>query len=107
MAFSQVPTNWITSYASDDTTLTIPRASLPELSAAEANTTTGDIRDIVFAFVERIYQVYITSAAADRPAKMTLIRSTQTNETTGKVTRQYTINFTMDEAAGSLTTSDE
>ena len=107
MAFSQVPTDWIASYSSDGTNLTIPRASLPELSSAEAHTSTGDIRDIVFSFVERIYQVYITSAAADRPAKMALIRSTQTNETTGKVTGQYTINFTMDEAAGSLTTSDE
>ena len=102
MAWSKVPTAMITSYASDDTTLTMPRASFPELSTAEANTTTGDSRSILFAMVERFYQWYLALATADRPGQLTISRTTTTNDLTGDVTRTYHFAFTCTPATGAL-----
>lgn len=108
MAYSKVPTDWIASYASDDTTLTMPRASFPELSAAEANTTTGDIVDIAHAIIDKLAQEYIDkTASGNGPLKMTATRYTQTNDTSGVVTKTYTFTFLGVVAAGGFAPAAE
>ncbi len=100
MAFNPAPTAWIPSYTSDGTNLTIPRASLPGLTTAEAHTSTGDIRSIALSLIDRLFQVYNASATADRPARMTLRRST--TESGGTVRRAYTVEFQLDSAVADV-----
>ena len=108
MAFSKVPTDMIASYASNDTTLTMPRASFPELSAAEANTTTGDSRKILLALCEKFYQWYIALVAlTTQPLEVTITRSTMVNDTTGDITRIYSFQFTAVAAVGGIEVKDE
>ena len=74
MAFDKTPSNWIASWAVDGTDIVVPIASFPELTADEANGTTGDIRDIVFAIVEKLWSEYNATATADRPVKWTMTK---------------------------------
>lgn len=74
--------------------LCIPLASLPGLTAAEANPTTGDIREIVRTFLEAIYQSIATTPTADRPTKM-LIEKLETQQA-GELNKQihtFTVRF--------------
>ncbi len=93
MAFSAVPTTWIPSWSEDGTNITVPIASFPELTAAEADAATGDIRKIVFAIIEKLYQAYNATATADRPTKWTMSKSTSVNTTTNVNTNTYSITI--------------
>ena len=105
MAFDDTPTTWIANYSSNGTDMTLPIASFSELDASEANTTTGDIRQILFALTEEFYQAYNDTAVADRPGKMRIFRTSTTNESTGVVTRSY--NFQFDLAISGIDVADE
>lgn len=67
MAFNKAPTSIWPSYSSDGTNITIPIAALDGLTAAEANASTGDWREIALAFSHTLYRHYYGLAAADRP----------------------------------------
>lgn len=90
MAFSAVPTDWIANWSEDGTNITVPIASFPELTAAEADATTGDIRQIVWAIVTKLYEEWIGTPTADRPTKWTCSKSVSQNTTTGEVTNTFT-----------------
>jgi hypothetical protein len=96
----------IAGYSSNDTNLTIPIAAIPELSTAEANTTTGDNREIVHALCEKFYQWY-NGLAADKPTKLTISRTSLTNDVTGEVSITYTVNCKCAVAAGALNVESE
>ena len=97
MAFSAVPSTHIAGWSEDGTDITVPIASFPELTADEADGTTGDIRKIAFALADKLYSLYNTLAAADRPTKMQAFRSTSMNESGGTMTgtRTYTFVFSI------------
>jgi hypothetical protein len=105
MAFTKTPTAWIASWAEDGTNITVPLASFPELTAAEADASSGDIRHIVFAVIEKLYQEWVGRAVADRPTKWTCSKSVSTNTTTGEVTNTY--NFVLRTTIASQDVSDE
>lgn len=105
MAFDDTPTAVIASWSEDGTNVTFPIASVPELTAAEADAVTGDSRKIIFALCEKFYQWYNALASADRPTRLTIIRGNSTNESTGRVTRTYTFQFVT--AIGSIEVVDE
>jgi hypothetical protein len=92
MAFDKTPTTWLENWSEDGTDITVPLATFPELTAAEADATTGDIRKIAFAIAEKLYQAWALTASADRPDKM---RITRTRTATGTATMvvQYTLRF--------------
>lgn len=90
MAFDDTPTTWIAGIAENGTILSFPLTSFPELTAAEANGTTGDIRKIVWALMEKMYQEYNDAATADRPTNWTVTKSATVNATTGVVTNIFT-----------------
>jgi hypothetical protein len=96
MAFSAVPSTHIANWSEDGTNITVPIASFPELTAAEADGSTGDIRKIILAFADKFYSLYNAMATADRPAKMQAYRSTAVNDAAGTSTRTYTFTFTVD-----------
>jgi hypothetical protein len=45
MAFDKTPTTWLPSWSEDATNITLPLASLPELTAAEADAATARFRN--------------------------------------------------------------
>ena len=93
MAFDPTPTTWIPSISEDGTNLIIPLASLPELTAAEADAVTGDIRKIAFAINAALRAAWVAQATADRPAQMVLSESNRVDNDTGKITRTFASTF--------------
>ena len=93
MAFSAVPNTWIDSWSEDGTTISVPIASFPELTAAEADGTTGDIRKIVWAIMQKLYNEFNGRATADRPTKMNITKSSSINTTTGVVTNTFNVTL--------------
>ena len=93
MAYSAVPTVYIASYSSDGTDMTLPIATFDELTSAEAHTTTGDMRKIMYAICVELYTNVQALAAADRPTKWLLTKHSSTNDATGVVTVTYTHQF--------------
>lgn len=78
---------------------------LDELTEAEIDASTGDWRKTVFGIVEMLYQRWNNTPTADRPEKLTINRSSSTNETTGVVTRYYT--FTVQTSPSTIEVVDE
>lgn len=74
MAYDDVPTDLFSGMSEDGTTLSIPIASIPQLTAAEADATTGDARKIVYAILRQVFDYYDGLATADKPARMTVTR---------------------------------
>jgi len=90
MAFNKTPTTWIASWSENGTYITVPVASFAELTSAEADETTGDIRKIAWALLEHMYGTYNDTATADRPSMWTCTKSSSVNATTGVVTNIFT-----------------
>lgn len=76
---------------------------LDELTEAEIDATSGDWRKTVFGIVEMLYQRWNNTDSADRPTKLTITRSSSTNETTGIITRDYTFRVRLDPIAVEVT----
>lgn len=102
MAVSRVPTDWIPNWSEDGTNITVPIASLPELTAAEADAATGDICAILYALLEKLVADWNALAVADRPSKMTIARATSVNDETGQITRRYTVDLVTAPEAGGI-----
>jgi len=99
VAWDPTPTEWLPNWSEDGTTISLPIASLPQLTAAEADATTGDIRKIVFALVDALQQAYAGLAAADKPSKLTITRATSVNDTDGTIRRTYSFEFELEAVA--------
>ena len=93
MAFDPKPSSWLDNWSEDGTDITLPIASLPELTAAEADADSGDIRKVMFAFCEKIYQEWNERPAIDRPTQMVVTKSATQNVATGTVINTYTFRF--------------
>src|SRR4051794_1679517 len=83
MAFDPKPSTWLQAgYGSDSTAHTVTmntgtassNKTLPELTDAKADPTTGDIRNVIFALVEQFYQRWVAIGTGGQPAKMILNR---------------------------------
>ncbi len=107
MAFSEVPTDWLENWSEDGTDITVPLATFPELTAAEADAATGDIRKILYAWCEKLYQQWLATASDDRPSRMTIARSTAVDEENDRFTRTYQLTFVTEAAAGGVDVADE
>lgn len=105
MAFAKAPSGWLGagySVSGSGTTAAInfgisgnTNPTLPEITAAEANASTGDIRMIYYGIVEQLYQSYLAKATADRPNRMAISKSSNVDATTGLITTNYTIQFVL------------
>ncbi len=96
MALDKTPTTWIANWSENGINITVPLATFDELTAAEADAVTGDIRKIVFALIEHLYQTYIAKATADRPAKLTMTKTVAANAVRNTLTSRYVISITTD-----------
>jgi len=114
MAFSATPSGWLGAgytLSGSGTTAAInfgisgnTNATLPEITTAEANATTGDIRKIYYGIVEQLYQSYLAKATADRPNRLAFSKSSNVDSTTGLITTSYTIQFVLAASGLDVTT---
>jgi hypothetical protein len=79
--------------------LVIPLTSIPQLSEAECDESTGSIQKVAFALAEKLYQLYAAMAVADRPAKWSSYRSPGTPDNSGVREATYTNRFTVVDSA--------
>lgn len=93
MAFNPLPQSWLENLTDDGTDISVPLATFPELTAAEADSVTGDIRKVVYAICEKLWSRWNALALADRPTKMTLAKSSSVDAGTGVITNVYTFTF--------------
>lgn len=106
MAVDMHPSKWITGYTGSGKAISIPYASLPEITAdSEADTGTGSIANVLHALLDAVAARY--SAMEAKPANMGVFKSVSYNQSTGKFSLSYTVNLTASAAAGSLNPDPE
>jgi hypothetical protein len=91
MAFDPTPTELIAGWSEDGTDVTFPIASIPELTAAEADAVTGDSRKIIYALLEQIAAWFEALPLADQPTQLTISRGVAVETAPGVFTRSYNI----------------
>lgn len=93
MAFVALPQTWFENMVDSNTDVNIPLATFPELTAAEIDASTGDIRKMLYAIIEKCWTRWNALATADRSTKMVLTKSSSSDPTTGVITHVYTFTF--------------
>ena len=110
MAFNKAPTNWLTGYSLNTNAVTVntsnagATATFPELTNIEANATDGDIRKIVYAVIEQLYQKFQATPTADRPNRMSVTRSSAVGAN-NSISHTYIVSLTL--AASGLEVAEE
>ncbi len=105
MAFNPAPTLFFgTAYSANSTAITIPVAAFPELSAAEANSVSGDSRRMIWALIDKLCSTFQALPAEDRPTKMTLTRGYGSiDAATGDFTATYSMTFSLNADIAGIT----
>lgn len=83
--------------------LFIPLASLPGLTAIEADETTGDARKVVYELSRALFANYTALALASRPGKLTIVRGTPTGVDSTTVRQSFTFSIDLDISASDVT----
>ena len=96
MAFDPKPSSWISSFSEDGTTASFDLADLTEtLTAAEADATSGDWRDVMWALCNHTYSYYYGLATADKPTKLVVTKSA-VQQSDGTLANTFTFKFYTD-----------
>lgn len=93
MSFTATPNTWFPAWTEDGTEITVPIASFPELTATEADGTTGDVRKIIFAICQAAYAKYMALPTTDRPTKLTITKNSTLDSVTNILTSTFTFKF--------------
>lgn len=97
MAFNKAPTALFAGYSSDGTNITIPIANIIGLTAAEADTTTGDWRSIFLSICHTVLTHYDSLAVADKPqafvADLPSVGRVRTGALAGSLRMVYSFDF--------------
>lgn len=100
MAFAKAPSTWLGAGYSLGTNQAIFNTSnhatpcLVECSNTDANATTGDIRQLMFGILEKLYGTWTATAGVDRPTKMIVSRSTSEDQD-GNLIRTFIVTMTL------------
>ena len=94
MAFDPAPSSLFPSWSEDGTTISVPIASIANLTAAEADGTTGDWRAVIGRILDDVFNYYDALAAADQPTKLTFQRNRY--EAGTSMVYKYTILWSTD-----------
>jgi len=92
MAFTATPTGYFASWAEDGTTITVPIASIPGLTATTADGTTGNIREILYRILDQAFAKWSTLSDANRATKMVIRKDSETL-TSGNIKHTFTLAF--------------
>jgi hypothetical protein len=99
MAFDAKPSTWLGSGYSVASNAAVFNTSshgtpcLTQLTDAQANATTGDIRIVARALLFKLAAAWDATAVANRPGKMRIRKTSGLNSVTGTVTETYNIEF--------------
>ena len=105
---NMAPGDWLSGYAYDGTNISVPRATLPELSAEEAAASTGSVANVAHALLEALYAAYAAiEPDADKPANFKLVKSLYYDQTLGTAQLAYTVLLRMDVAPGGMNVAAE
>lgn len=99
MSATVTPSTWIASWAVATGTASFPVASVPMLTSAEADGTTGDIRKIWLALCDHMQNSQDALAVTSRPTKMALTKTQTVDAAAGTITTVYTSTFVTKVAA--------
>ena len=100
MAFNSAPTNLLgAGYVADTTKIDLLLANFPEVTAAEADEATGDSRKVLFGLLTAIHNRYAALAAADKPAKLRISKSSSALGSGNGFTQTFTISFDLSAGA--------
>lgn len=109
MAFNKAPSNWLgagytlnTNVVGFNTNDAATNKTLTQLTNTEANASTGDIREVMFAMLEAFYQAYIAKDNADRPSKLSISRN-GTTTSTGNINYTYNVQVEVSPTAVNVT----
>jgi hypothetical protein len=91
--FDKTPNTWLPGITVENNNLVIPLSVIPELQSSEVVGSNADIRKVMFALVDMLYNRWNSTLQADRPVRMSITRSTQFNDLSGATTRNYTQQF--------------
>lgn len=78
MPFDDTPSVLFPGWTSDGTNVSFAISGFPKLSTAEAHTSTGDSRKVLYALCHQIEANYAALPTADKPARLTITRGEQT-----------------------------
>ncbi len=95
MPYSDTPTDLFASWAEAAGTITVPLASISELSTAEADGASGSSKAISYALCAEIEAWYAALATADKPTKMVVTKSGPST-TSGVTKTTFVLTFTME-----------
>ena len=92
------PSEIFDGYTSDGTTITIPLAALPGLTAAEANATTGNVMEVSRQIVDRLHSGITALVPTARPTKAAVTKqnpsiATGATVSPGTLRQAYTLTF--------------
>ena len=93
MPFIATPTNWFPGWSEDGTSITVPITTFTELTAAEADAASGDIRKIMYAICQQAYAKNLSLPTAEKPTKMVISKNATFDATTGILTSTFTFKF--------------
>lgn len=92
MAANLVPSSWFASWAEDGTNITVPIATFLGLTAADADGTTGDIRQIVYSIMETIANGKLVNLNNNTmPANLDITSAATFDGDTNTITKVYTV----------------
>lgn len=105
MAFDPSPSAWLgagynltTNTIAMNTANAVTNVTLPQLTNAEADPVTGDIRAVVHAVNEAFFQAWQATAAEDRPQRLKVNRSVTPIQGTNRLRYQYSLDIELDAA---------
>jgi hypothetical protein len=87
MAFDPKPNSLFASWSEDGTNITVPIASITDLTAVEADGVTGDSRAVMLRILDHVFTYMNTLPAADKPTKLSITRNRR--EQGGAIVYQY------------------
>ena len=107
MAYNKLPSAHIANISATSTALTLPLSSVPELSQAEVNDPSGDIRKVAYAFSQKLHSVYSNMLLDDKPVKWTSSRvTTAPAEDSLTATRSFTFTFQINNPLNTVGATD-
>lgn len=93
MAVNKLPTTIFANWSEDGTNITLPIASVPQLTAAEADAATGDSRKLIYALIHQIEKAFNEITLADRPTKLAITKSADVVISPTELARNYQFTF--------------
>lgn len=93
-----IPTQLFPGYTSDGTSITIPLVALPGLTAAEANSSTGNAMEILRTIIDKANAALIALTPETRPTRASLTKGQPsiaigTGIASGTLRQTYTVSF--------------